>query len=102
VQKCARGRCTRTLSDSPLGMNLTDATRHRLIDWPALVAKFGGDERFAFTLLGIAQRSNASMPAELRAAALGGDLATVARLALLELQAPAAAPSAAARPDATP
>lgn len=49
---------------------MTDsAAKYRLIDWPALVAKFGGDETIATTWLGIAQRSSATTPADLRTAA---------------------------------
>jgi HPt (histidine-containing phosphotransfer) domain-containing protein len=50
-------------------------------DWAALLAKFDGDEAFARGLLGIVQRTNAAMPADLRAAAAAGDFAVMARLA---------------------
>jgi HPt (histidine-containing phosphotransfer) domain-containing protein len=62
-------------------MNDSAASRYRLIDWPALVDKFGGDEATAAMLLGIAQRSTAPMPADLRTAAAAADCAAIARLA---------------------
>jgi two-component system, sensor histidine kinase and response regulator len=56
-------------------------TTYAHFDWPALVAKLGGDEVFAKALLGVAQRSSAAMPAELRAAAAGAEFDAMARLA---------------------
>jgi HPt (histidine-containing phosphotransfer) domain-containing protein len=61
---------------------MTDgAAKYRLADWPALVAKLGGDEANAATLLGIAQRSRVAMLADLRAAADAADFETMGRLA---------------------
>jgi HPt (histidine-containing phosphotransfer) domain-containing protein len=57
------------------------ATTYAHFDWPALVAKLGGDEVFARALLGVAQRSSAAMPADLRAAAAGTEFDAMARLA---------------------
>lgn len=57
------------------------AARFRLVDWNALVEKFSGDAAIASTLLGIAQRSSAAMPADLRAAAAAADCEALARLA---------------------
>ena len=57
------------------------AVKYRSIDWPALVAKLGGDETLASTLLGIAQRSSAAMPADLRTAADAANFETMSRLA---------------------
>lgn len=62
-------------------MNDSGPQEYRLIDWPALVAKFDGDATIASGLLGIAQRSSATMPADLRAAAVAGDMDGMARLA---------------------
>jgi HPt (histidine-containing phosphotransfer) domain-containing protein len=62
-------------------MTDSDAAKYRLVDWSSLVAKFGGDAAIASTLLGIAQRSSAAMPAELRAAAAAADCDSLARLA---------------------
>lgn len=56
-------------------------TTYAHFDWPALVAKLGGDETFARALLGVAQRSSGSMPADLRAAAAGVEFDAMARLA---------------------
>lgn len=54
---------------------------YRTFDWDALLDKLGGDEEFVLGLLAVALRSNEPVPAELRAAAAGCDLATLARLA---------------------
>lgn len=62
-------------------MNDSAASKYRLIDWPALVDKFGGDEATAAMLLGIALRSTAALPADLRAAATAADCEAIARLA---------------------
>jgi HPt (histidine-containing phosphotransfer) domain-containing protein len=64
-------------------LNMTDnaAAKYRSIDWPALVAKLGGDETLALTLLGIAQRSSAAMPADLRVAADAANFDAMSRLA---------------------
>ena len=50
-------------------------------DWDALLEKLGGDEDFVLSLLGVALRSNEALPAQLREASAGGDLATLAKLA---------------------
>jgi HPt (histidine-containing phosphotransfer) domain-containing protein len=57
------------------------AAKYRSIDWPALVDKLGGDETLASTLLDIAQRSSAAMPADLRGAADPANFDTISRLA---------------------
>lgn len=57
------------------------ATTYSHFDWPALVTKLGGDEAFARALLGVAQRSSAALPAELRAAAASAEFEAMARLA---------------------
>ena len=50
-------------------------------DWNALVDKMGGDEDFVRSLLAVAVRSSAALPAELRGASAARDLAGLARLA---------------------
>jgi HPt (histidine-containing phosphotransfer) domain-containing protein len=50
-------------------------------DWHALLDKLGGDEAFVHGLLAVALRSNAAMPAELRAAADLGDCDRMMHLA---------------------
>lgn len=62
-------------------MNDGAPSGYRLVDWSALVAKFGGDETIASTLLGIAHRSSTALPDDLRTAAAAADCATLARLA---------------------
>jgi HPt (histidine-containing phosphotransfer) domain-containing protein len=62
-------------------MTDNEAGKYRSIDWPALVDKLGGDETLAATLLGIAQRSSAAMPADLRAAADAANFDAMSRLA---------------------
>ena len=64
-----------------LNMNDSATSKYRLIDWPAIVDKFGGDEATASMLLGIALRTTAAMPADLRAAAAAADFAALSRLA---------------------
>jgi two-component system sensor histidine kinase/response regulator len=53
----------------------------KTFDWDALLDKLDGDEAFVRSLLEVALRSNASMPADLRAACQSGDYPTLARLA---------------------
>lgn len=53
----------------------------RTFDWDALLDKLGGDEEFVGSLLGVALRSNASMPADLRAACAAANYGELARLA---------------------
>jgi two-component system sensor histidine kinase/response regulator len=53
----------------------------RTFDWDALLDKLGGDEEFVGNLLGVALRSNAAMPADLRAACAAADFDALARLA---------------------
>ena len=50
-------------------------------DRQALLDRFGGDAEFVRSLLDVALRSSAALPAELRRASAGEDFASVARLA---------------------
>jgi HPt (histidine-containing phosphotransfer) domain-containing protein len=56
-------------------------TAYRFFDWAALVDKFGGDEEFVRSLLGVTLRASGSLPAELRNACAAADFATLAGLA---------------------
>ena len=51
------------------------------IDYEALLRKLEGDESFAHALLGIARRSTAPLPGELRTACAATDYAALARIA---------------------
>jgi HPt (histidine-containing phosphotransfer) domain-containing protein len=54
---------------------------YRFFDWAALVDKFGGDEEFVRSLLGVTLRASSSLPMELRNACAAADFATLAGLA---------------------
>jgi len=54
---------------------------YKFFDWAALVDKFGGDEEFVRSLLGVTLRASSSLPAELRNACAAADFATLAGLA---------------------
>ncbi|HEX6570797.1 MAG TPA: Hpt domain-containing protein [Steroidobacteraceae bacterium] len=56
-------------------------TDYRTFDQAALLEKLGGDREFVRSLLGVALRSNGSLPTELRNASAAADFATLARLA---------------------
>jgi HPt (histidine-containing phosphotransfer) domain-containing protein len=56
-------------------------TTTRTFDYRALLDRFGGDEEFARSLLGVALRSSGTLPTELRNACAAADFATLARLA---------------------
>jgi HPt (histidine-containing phosphotransfer) domain-containing protein len=53
----------------------------RLFDWNALLEKLGGDQVCVRSLLGIALRSSAPLPDELRHASAQADFASLARIA---------------------
>ena len=56
-------------------------TTSRTFDHPALLDKFGGDEEFVRSLLGVTLRSSGALPTELRNACAAADFATLATLA---------------------
>lgn len=56
-------------------------TTTKTFDYHALLERFGGDEEFARSLLGVALRSSGTLPTELRNACAAADFATLARLA---------------------
>jgi HPt (histidine-containing phosphotransfer) domain-containing protein len=56
-------------------------TTGKTFDGQALLDKLGGDQEFVLQLLGVALRSSAAWPAELRSACNQGDYESLAKLA---------------------
>jgi two-component system sensor histidine kinase/response regulator len=56
-------------------------TTFRTFDPEALLDKFGGDEEFIRSLLGVTLHSSGTLPTELRAACAAADFGALARLA---------------------
>ena len=54
---------------------------YRTFDAQALLDKFGGDDEFVRSLLGVTLRSSGTLPTELRGACAAADFESLARLA---------------------
>ncbi|MCX7166847.1 MAG: PAS domain S-box protein [Rhodocyclales bacterium] len=75
-----RGAPPGTLASSS-GVSLRKASAAELIDWPGLLARYGGREAFVATLAAVALESQLDTPARLREAAQKQDLKTMAFIA---------------------